>query len=100
MMLPTPKRTAKINASVIPGMREKLNLTIPAGDTPFLQFRSQRQNRLEYPVILIQVVANGFFAIPIIARVKLFLQLNYKKASSSLILLMYFCTPPFYLFVR
>jgi hypothetical protein len=93
MSISATERAAKVLTSCIPGMGEKQDLAMPAPRQAFSQVRLFLENGSNSCVILRNNTACIFFEVPATNKLKIGLELYYKKAKCSLMSLMYLGIP-------
>jgi len=95
--LSAAKGTAKINTACITGMGEKKYVAVTTPGQAFSQMGFFLENRTNNPIIPRNNTANLFTAVPIGNRLKIGLNLYYKKARCSLMSLIYVGMPSLFL---
>ena len=97
MNLPATEGAAQILATGITGMGEKQYLAMPAAGQVFFQVGFFFKYRADNPVVARYKTANIFLTIPVRKKLKIRLDLYYKKAKCSLMSLMYLGIPSLFL---
>jgi hypothetical protein len=97
VVVPTAERTTQVQAINVPGMREKANAALNAGNDATPQLRMGLQDRVQSGLILTDKRTGAIVLVPVIAKRENFLDCYDKKARFSLIMLSVLHTPSSYL---